>query len=310
MAFEGSGFGKVILFGEHFVVYGIPGIASGIGNKTIARVEEAGKFEFVDNRPEVPGYKKKKGEEIQRQLKALIRHFNLDLDRKPVKITLSGNLLCSSGVGASAALAASISRALNQMLGLGMDDEKINQAAYIAEEAGAGTPSGIDNTCSVFGGFITFEKNLLGGPNKIERLSVANPVEIVMASTGITQETKVVVDDVRRKKEGNREWFDGICREYREVYNQALGAVRNSDWSSVGMLMDKNQEFLRKMGVSCDELENLIRIAKENGAIGAKLTGTGRGGFIVALTPGAEVQERVVKALEDAGFKTLRTTIG
>lgn len=310
MAFEGSGYGKVILFGEHFVVYGLPGIASGLGDKTLATVESSGKFEFVDNRPEVSGYKERKREEIQRQLGALVKHFNLDLERNPVKIEVGGNLLCSSGVGASAALAASISRALSQMMGLGMDDEKINESAYIAEEAGSGTPSGIDNTCSVFGGFITFERNMSGGSNKIERLSVSSPVEIVMASTGITQETKTVVEDVRKNKEANEEWFDGICREYRELYNRALGAIRNSDWQVVGRLMDQNQELLRKIDVSCQELENLIKIAKENGAIGAKLTGTGRGGFMVALTPGKETQERVAKVLEDAGFRTLRTTIG
>lgn len=74
--------------------------------------------------------------------------------------------------------------------------------------------------------------------------------------------------------------------------------------------MDENQELLRKIGVSCDELERLIRIAKDNGALGAKLTGTGRGGYMIALTPGRELQERVAKAIESAGFMVLKTTIG
>ena len=188
---QGQGFGKTILFGEHFVVYGLQGIASGLGNKTVAKVEKAEKFEFIDSRPETPGYKEKKKDEIQRQLDALIKHFKLDVEKNPIKITLEGNLICNSGVGASAALAASISRALNEMLELKMSDEEINEVAYIAECAGSGPASGIDNTCSVYGGFITFEKNLSGGPNKIGTLSVSKPIEMVLASTGITQETKV-----------------------------------------------------------------------------------------------------------------------
>lgn len=306
-----KGYGKVILFGEHFVVYGLPGIASGISDYTSAVVEDSNRgFEFVDNRPETPGYKVKKKEEINRQLDALLKHFKVDPIKSPVSITLAGNLVCASGIGASAALATSIARAFNEKLGIGMNDDQINQAAYIAEEAGSGTPSGIDNTCSVFGGFITFKKNLSGGPNYIERLSVKEPVEIVMGNTGISQETKVVVEDVKKKKEANEEWFKEICNSYSDVFNDAVKSIKKGDWSTVGKLMDKNQQLLREITVSCEKLERLIKTAKDNGAWGAKLTGTGRGGYMVALTPGEELQDRVAKAIEGAGFEVLKITIG
>ena len=307
---EGKGFGKTILFGEHFVVYGLPAIASALGNATTAKVEKAEKFEFLDERPEIPGYKEKKKEEIQRQLDALLKHFKLEREGNSVKITLAGDLECNSGVGASAALAASISRAINQELGLGLDDEQINEAAYIAEEAGSGTPSGIDNTCSVFGGFITFEKNLQGGRNKIERLSVEKPVQIVLASTGITQGTKKVVGDVRAKKEENEEWFEKVCKEYNEMFEKALEAVKKGDWKTAGEQMNKNQELLSEIGVSCKEIEEIVKEGKEAGAIGAKLTGTGRGGYVLLLTPGKELQEKVAKAIEEKGYKTFKTEIG
>ena len=307
---QGQGFGKTIIFGEHFVVYGLPGVASGLGNTTIAKIEKSEKFEFVDNRPETPGYKEKKKEEIQRQIDSLIKHFELDVEKNPVKITLEGNLLCNSGVGASAALAVSISRALNEMLGLGMSDEEINKAAYIAECAGTGPASGIDNTCSAFGGFITFEKNMAGGQNKIEILSVQNPVEIVLASTGITQETKVVVGDVRAKKEKDEEWFAKVREQYLEVYEKGLEAIKAEDWATVGKMMEKNQELLREIDVSCNEIEEIIDIAKEQGAIGAKLTGTGRGGYVLILCPGKENQERIAKAIEEKGYSTVKSKIG
>jgi len=153
---EGVGYGKTILFGEHFVVYGIGGIASAMGKKTIATIEDSKEFEFIDNRPETPGYKTKKAGEISRQLDALKEHFKLEDKEKNVKITLSGDLVCNSGVGASAALAASIARALSTHYNLDLTDDEINEVAYLAEEAGSGTPSGIDNSCSVYGGFIYF----------------------------------------------------------------------------------------------------------------------------------------------------------
>lgn len=307
---EGSGFGKTILFGDHFVVYGLPGIAAGLSATTMAKVEKSDKYEFIDNRPETPGYKEKKKKEIQRQLDALLNYFKIDKEKDPVKITLSGTLLCNSGVGASAALAASIARAFSQELGLNLNDEKINEIAYLAEEAGSGTPSGIDNTTSVFGGFITFEKNLQGGPNKIGTLSVEKPIEIVLASTGITQETKVVVGDVRAKKEANKEWFEEIAKQYKEICETGLEAVKKEDWKTVGDLMNKNQELLRQIGISCNEIENIIKTAKEAGAWGAKLTGTGKGGYVLLLTPGKELQEKVANEVEKLGYKTLKTEIG
>ena len=310
---EGRGFGKVILFGEHFVVYHVPGIASGISDYTSAVVEDGEPgtgFQLVDNRPQTPGYSEKKKQEMQREFEAIFKEFGIDPDSTPLKIELAGNLYCSSGVGASAALASSVCRALAEKLGRQMSDDETNRIAYIAEEEGSGRPSGIDNTCSVFGKFITFKKNPTGGPNKIEVLSTEQPVEIVMASTGITQETKVVVGDVREKKEADEAWFKGITDEYVDLYNRAVEAIKQADWKTVGELMDKNQELLRQITVSCDELEHLIKIAKDAGAWGAKLTGTGRGGYIVALAPGKELQDKVAGALENAGFKVLKTTIG
>jgi mevalonate kinase len=307
---QGKGFGKTILFGEHFVVYGLPAIASAIGDRTIASVEPGQEFEFTDKRPATEGYKEKKADEINRQLDALLEHFSIPKDGDSVRITLEGNLFCTSGVGASAALAASISRALNELKGIGMNDDGINKAAYIAEEAGSGTPSGIDNTCSVFGGLLWFVKNLEGGTNTMERLKAKEPVEIVLGNTGITQETKVVVGDVAKKREENQEEFGKIFSDYKETVNAARPALEGGDWETVGGLMDKNQDLLRKIGVSCDEIEQIVKIARDNGAAGAKLTGTGRGGYVLMLTPGKELQEKVASAVEGAGFKVLKTTIG
>lgn len=305
------GYGKVILFGEHFVVYGLPAIAAALSDQTNAVVEDGDSgLEFIDNRPETPGYKTTKKEEIQRQLNALVEYFKIDLGKTPLRIILDGGLVCASGIGASAALAASIARALSRKFKLNMSDDQINDAAYVAEQAGSGTPSGIDNTCAVFGGFITFEKNLQGGKNKIEKLSVKRPVEIVLANSGITKETKIVVGDVKALKEKNPQEFEKIFNDYRTVFNDAVSAVKSENWEVVGKLMNRNHLLLQKMTVSCKELDEMQKVALGAGALGAKLTGTGRGGLLIALTPGKTLQEKVAKAMEKAGFETVRTSIG
>ena len=306
----GVGFGKTILFGEHIVVYGLPAVAAAFSKKTIAEVEDSHTFEFIDDRPETPGYKERKKEEIQRQLDALREYFDIPPTGESIKITLSGDLVCASGVGSSAALAASITRAVSKHKGLGLTDEQVNDAAYQAEEAGSGTPSGIDNTCSVYGGFIVFTKNLEGGPNKIETIKVDTPIDIVMASSGITQTTKEVVEDIRRLREENPGQYARIFADYKEVVEEGLAAIKDGDMEELGRLMDKNQELLSEMTLSATEIEEIITTAKDAGALGVKLTGTGRGGSIIALTPGIELQENVANAIEEAGYKTLKTSIG
>jgi mevalonate kinase len=307
---RGIGYGKTILFGEHFVVYGLPGIASAISDYTVAETEAGEKgLTLVDNRPAVEGYKKTKQDEISREFESILNFMKIDVDKTPLKITLSGNLECASGIGASAALASSVARALNEHFNLGLNDGQINEVAYEGERGGSGTPSGIDNTCSTYGGMLIFEKDLSGGPNKIERID-SKPLEIVMANTGITQETKKVVEDVKKEKEKNPEKFEEIFAEYKKISDEAVTALKEGSKEKTGELMDKNQELLRQITVSCPEVEKIISIAKENGALGAKLTGTGRGGLVICLSPDSQTSDKIAKAVQGAGFKTSKTIVG
>jgi mevalonate kinase len=308
---KGAGFGKVILLGEHFVVYGLPGIASGVSDTTEAVVEEGAKgLEFIDNRPETEGYKKTKKEEIEKSLKLILDFMKIDIKKTPVKITLSGNLLCTSGIGASAAMATSIARAFSDYFGLNLNDEQINRISYEGEKGAAGTPSGIDNTCATFGGLLWFQKNLEGGPNTIELIKIRKPVEIVLGNTGLSSVTSEVVADVRRANEANPAKFRKVFSDYVNTVKEARVALEGYDIKKLGLLMDKNQELLREIGVSCGEIEKIIGTAKKNGALGAKITGTGRGGYVIALTPGKSLQDKVAKAIKKAGFGVMKTSIG
>jgi mevalonate kinase len=311
------GYGKTILFGEHFVVYGLPSIASAISNYTEAKIEPASGgeqfipgVELVDERPATPGYKEKKRGEMERSLKLILDFMKIDTQKNPLKITLSGNLKCASGIGASAAMASSIARALSEKFGKNLDDDKINEVAYEGEKGSAGNPSGIDNTASTYGGLLIFEKNLEGGKNMIERLSIEKPIEIVVINSGVTQETKEVVADVRKFKEENEKRFAEICGEYKKVFERGLQALKTGDVQKLGQAIEKNQVLLKQITVSSELIDEIVSKAKRAGAIAAKLTGTGRGGLVIALTPGKELQEKVAKEMQEAGFETTKTSIG
>ncbi len=299
----GTGKGKTILFGEHFVVYGYPALAAGIAAETVAvvtRKEEPG-WTLDDQRPEMPGYKKEKAEEQRISIENVLRFCGIDVSKQGIHIEFGGNLVCASGIGASAASCVALARALNDEFGLGFDDEKINEAAYEGEKGYHGTPSGIDNTASTFGGLVWYVRNLEGGPPTFERIKLSRGVDLVIAATGLTASTREVVGDVRRKKESNPEWFKEIVTEYDGLVRSAREALIALDLKKVGELMNRNHELLQELTVSCEELDNLVGIARENGALGAKLTGTGRGGNMIALAESPQAAQDIGEALKRGG---------
>jgi len=308
----GFGYGKVILFGEHFVVYGLPAIASAIGSKTTAfvrRMDTPG-FHLIDDRLEIPGYKVKKKKEQNKSLDNIYAFYGIDPEKQGLEIKFAGDLVAASGIGASAASCAALSRALNDEFNLGFDNEKINAAAYEGEKGYHGTPSGIDNTAATYGGLIWFKRDLQGGPNVIEKLKMKEPVEIVIANTGVTASTSKVVAEVKQRREEQPKKFDQIFEKYKQLVVEAREALIENHLEKLGKLMDENQELLRQIDVSSTELENLINIAMNQGALGAKLTGTGRGGNMVVLTPGKELQERVYDVFSKQGYSAWKTLIG
>lgn len=324
---KGSGFGKVILFNEHFVVYGIPSIASAIDSRTETTIERVSDpkdlvpsgnegsmagdgWVLEDDRLANPGYKTEKFDHQKQSIEFVFTAAGFDPSQNNIRIHMGGDLKSVGGVGASAAVCVSLARALNDEFSLGFDDTRINEIAYEGEKAYAGTPSGIDNTCSTFGGLLRFEKNLKGGPNTIEHLKVKEPIRIVMGNTGITANTKAAVAGVRERREQDPDLYHELFREAEELVSFALKALDDYELTEVGWLMDRNHQLLQQIEVSHPKLDQLVDIARGAGAIGAKMTGGGLGGYMVALTPDEDTQNEVADAMTAAGFEAHKTMIG
>ena len=309
---SGKGYGKTILFGEHFVVYGLPAIASALGSYTTADVKaiEGNGWTVDDQRPATPGYKKQKHNEAMQSVQNVIDYLKIDTKNQKLEITFSGNLIAASGVGASAAQCTSLARALNDTFNLDLEDEKINEAAYEGEKSYHGTPSGIDNTASTYGGLIWFKKSMSGGKNTMDLLQARKKMFLVIANSGITASTTEVVADVRHLKEKYPVKFEKIFNEYENLTKDAKNALTNGDIITLGDLMNQNHKLLQEITVSGDVNDKLVEIALKNGAVGAKMTGTGRGGLVIALAENEEKQVKIANAIESEGYDAWKTMIG
>ncbi|MFX1313601.1 MAG: mevalonate kinase [Promethearchaeota archaeon] len=297
---------------NHFVVYGLPAIASALGSFTTAdiKIVEGSGWTVDDQRPATPGYKKQKYNDAMQSIVNVIQYLNIDTENQKLEIIFAGDLIAASGVGASAAQCTSLARALNDTFNLNLDDEKINEAAYEGEKAYHGTPSGIDNTASTYGGLIWFIKNLSGGKNTMDLLQSPKKMPLVIGNTGITASTTEVVSDVRCQKEENPEKYKRIFNDYEKLANEAKKVLLQGDIKAIGKLMNQNHKLLQEITVSGELNDKLVDIALKNGAIGAKMTGTGRGGLIIALAENKETQERIDNAIQNEGYDAWKTMIG
>jgi mevalonate kinase len=309
MSGEGIGFGKAILFNEHFVVYGVPAIVTAIGKYTTAKVEESTKsgWKLNDNRKATPRYKEDKIDQQKDSINRILIKMNVDLSKKGIEITLDGNLYCASGIGASAASCVAIARALSKHYNLNLSDEEINEIAFEGEKGYHGTPSGIDNTAATFGGLIWFEK---GETTVMDKISISYPIEIVMGNTGKVANTTVAVAGVKERKEKFPDKYKEIFNRAENIAYLAKDALLDEDHEELGKLMNENHKLLQQIEVSSRELDFIVKLARDSGALGAKLTGGGLGGSIIALTPTKELQDNVANAIEKEGFQTLKTVIG
>ena len=233
--------------------------------------------------------------------------MGVDAGKSPIKISYGGTLLAGSGVGASAASCVSLARALDATFDLGCSIEEINTVGWEGEFAYHGIPSGIDNTASTYGGLLQFRVE--GKEKSFERIEVRAPLRVVLANSGVTADTSTLNDFVLGLKDADPGLFD---QRMAKITGQSMAmkeALENFDLITVGSLMTANHEILIDMGLSHEKIIELCERALDLGALGAKVTGGGRGGYMLSLAPDEDVQNSVASAFEEDGLAVIRASI-
>ena len=307
---QGAGFGKTILIGDQFVLRGVPAIVAALPYETEAVVDriDAEGWVLEDNRNEVPGYKDKKKEQQIDSINRILEVMNIDVKNSPLKITYGGSLLAGSGVGSSAASCVSLARALNEEFKLGLSIDEINHVGWEGEFAYHGTPSGVDNTASTYGGVLLYQ--VADNEKKFERIKVKEPIDVVLANSGVTSDTSTLGAYVDQIRDRDPDLFQNRLKMITDQALEMKQALETGQLKTVGSIMSENHKILIDMGLSHETLVYLCNMALEKGAPGAKVTGGGRGGYMVALTPGKELQQTVAVAMEKEGYKVIRAKIG
>jgi hydroxymethylglutaryl-CoA reductase len=302
-----AGHGKIILLGEHAVVYGSRAIAAPVPLAVRARVVGADDGVWlvvprwgVEHRLRSDPSKRTSFEEPA----ALILE-HLGLTDRAMRIMVYPELPRAMGLGGSAAVAVAIIRALDRHFDLGLSDDDVNALAFRCEQVAHGTPSGIDNTVATYGQPLLYRK---GDPPEIQTIRLSEPVRLVIGMTGVESLTAKMVARVRDARQRNRDVYDTMFKGIDALTRQALDALKKNDLERLGELMNVCQGLLNGLGVSSWELEELIQIAREHGALGAKLTGAGGGGSMIALCP--ENPTEVAEAMLEAGYQAMEVLIG
>jgi mevalonate kinase len=301
MKITGFGYGKIILLGEHFVVHGLPALVSALPFKTVAQLQEIQQKSFFhDQRPKVPSYQVTKSEKYQAMLEQILAYLGI---KKSLEVTLSGDLVVTSGgIGASAATAVALVRALDQMYDLKLPEDQIHAAAFHGECAVHGTPSGVDTTAAMHGGFFLFKKGDRSNQFLRQSIKLHLPLHLVLVDSGIVSDTKAVVTDVNALKLEKPHVIDEVFRCYELLVDQARNALEKSNLEKFGLCLNENHGLLQRLGVSCSKLDDLVRSAHYQGALGAKLTGTGQGGLVIALMPDQKKQEGLTQFFQEKGY--------
>jgi mevalonate kinase len=308
--------GKVILFGEHAVVYGRPALAVPV---TQVRAEAQAEFgpqtvgeNWADSvwviAPDIgldAPLSRLQAEQTPHPLAAVIQIVlnRLGIVRPPAfRLTIRSSIPVASGLGSGAAVSVAVIRALAGLFEQTLSDEQVNQVAYEIEKLHHGTPSGIDNTVITYARPVYFVR---GQP--IQTFEAARPFTLLIADTGIAAPTRQSVGDLRLLWQADPNRWEAVFDQVAAIVQQARQAIESGEIARLGPLMDANHALLQEMTVSSPELDRLVQAARDAGASGAKLSGGGRGGNMIAL---AETQNApgISEALYLSGAKNVIIT--
>jgi len=298
--------GKTFLFGEHAVVYGRPALAVPVTQvqATVEVLDASAPGIWVDA-PDISLHCEISSLPPAHALASVIHNIFRTLEISappPLKIRITSTIPVASGLGSGAAVSVAIIRALSAHLGHTLLEEQVNALAYETEKLHHGTPSGIDNTVITYAKPVYFIKGL-----PLQTFSIPRLFTLVIADTGVSAPTRESVGAVRKLWEADQKRWETVFDKVGELVRLARKAIESGETDRLGPLMDANHALLQEMTVSGPELDRLVLAAKRSGALGAKLTGGGRGGNMIALVNPSEA-EKVALALKTAGAKSTMIT--
>ncbi len=287
----GDSHAKLILVGEHVVVYGEPAIAVPLPGLTVTATATAiaGPVRLDSDLP----LSEAEAAAPRQAIRAVLDQLRLpDAD---LRVRIDSSVPPGRGLGSSAATAGAIVAAVADLHGRQLGRDERYELVQAAERVAHGAPSGLDARATSAAGPIWFQRG------RAEAIELASPLHLVVADTGVHGSTRQAVADVAELHRDQPELARGLTAELGALTHAARGALREGDSAQVGGLLSRAQRLLARLGVSSPEIENLVAAAEQGQALGAKLSGGGQGGCIVALAATADHGEALRQELLAAG---------
>ncbi len=303
-----SACGKILLLGEHAVVYGRPAIALPIPLAVEAAIADGGDGVSIV----IPRWGLEQKVHANTQgIGGILANIlkQLGVADRDMTIEVFPNVPKAMGLGGSSALAVAVLRALNHHFSLGLSDGRINELAFECEKAAHGTPSGVDNTVATYGTPLIYRR--VDDQPMFDDLKLGQPLHLVIGMTGKESLTAKTVARVRESWQRYPDRYEGIFDQIAGLTDAAYDALRSGQIKDLGELMNLCHGYLNALQISTPELEELIHIARANGAVGAKLTGGGGGGSMIALIPDSDpgCSRTIRDAMKAAGYASLEVNL-
>ncbi len=290
MKSKASAPGKVILFGEHFVVYGVKAILCAI-NKRVTVTAEKIKENIISIQSNIGNLElepNKDVSEINSPLKPFYYLANKIIQNKNtgIKIKVESEIPLGVGLGSSSACCVAGAAAISRLFS-NTSKEEILELAIEAEKTIFQNTSGADCTVCTFGGIMEYDKEK--GFSKIK--SEPN-FHLVIANSNIEHSTELIVKDVKSFKENNENEFSNLCKDEEKLVEDVLELFKKNNIKGLGEKVNENQRYLETIGISNEKIRKMIQIGKES-SFGAKITGAGGGGCVFALTDDTNLNKTI-----------------
>ena len=298
MKSKASAPGKVILFGEHFVVYGVKAILCAIDKRITVSAEKTKerKISITSNIGKLELEKNISLSEINSPLKPFYFLANKIIKNHDagIEIIVESDIPLGVGLGSSSACCVAGAAAISRLFS-NTTKEEILKLAIEAEKTIFQNTSGADCTVCTYGGIMEYDKE-----NGFTTIESQPNFHLVIANSNIEHSTEVIVEKVREFKEKNEIEFSTLCNNESKLVDDVLKEIKENNIKEIGNRVTQNQEYLEKIGISNDKLRDMIKIGK-NGSFGAKITGAGGGGCIFALTDEANL-EKTIKQFKEKNY--------